>query len=46
MKKKWPPWVLPAAAGFGILLAGALAGGWTGVLQKAIFICLECIGIG
>lgn len=32
--------------GAGLLLLGLAQGGYRDTLQKAIFICLECIGIG
>ena len=32
--------------GGAFIVAGALAGGYTQVLMKAVRICLECIGIG
>ena len=38
--------VLAVAAGAGFLAAGIVLGQYKDVLQKAIRVCLECIGIG
>ena len=37
---------LVLAAGIICLVAGLAMGQYVGVFRKAIFICLECIGIG
>lgn len=34
------------AVGFICLIAGLAMGQYNGVFRKAVFICLECIGIG
>lgn len=34
------------AAGFGMMCAGAARGEAMTVLQKAVTICMECIGLG
>ena len=38
--------VLTVSAGAGLLAAGIVLGQYKDVLQKAIRVCLECIGIG
>lgn len=38
--------IAAAAAGIFFLAAGLLRGEFADVLQKAVRICLECIGIG
>ena len=42
---RWIGWGA-LAVGAAFLIAGLAMGQYTGVLRKAIFICLECIGIG
>lgn len=32
--------------GAAFIILGTATGGYTSVLKKAIFICMECIGIG
>lgn len=39
------PGVILAAGAF-LIVYGALSGGAAAVLQKAVRICMECIGIG
>ena len=38
--------LITLAAGIGFLAAGIAVGEYRTVLQKAIIVCLECIGIG
>lgn len=44
MKRKLP-WVLLAVS-LGVMVAGLLLGEYRVVLEKAITVCLDCIGIG
>ncbi|MGB8959463.1 MAG: CD1871A family CXXC motif-containing protein [Candidatus Aminicenantales bacterium] len=39
------PWVLLAVS-LGVMVAGLLLGEYRTVLEKAITVCLDCIGIG
>jgi len=45
-KKKSLLWVFLAAAGILFLIIGVMRGEAFIVLQQAVTICLECIGIG
>ena len=38
--------IVTAAAGLGLLIAGIINEEYSDVLQKAVRVCLECIGIG
>ena len=46
--KKWniPSWMVGVCGGIICFMLGALYGQFGDILQKAIMICLECIGIG
>ena len=46
--KKWniPSWMVGVCGGIICFMLGALYGQFRDILQKAIMICLECIGIG
>ena len=44
MKRKLP-WVLLAVF-LGVMVAGLLLGEYKTVLEKAVTVCLDCIGIG
>lgn len=44
MKRKLP-WVLLAVS-LAVLITGLLFGEYRAVLEKAITVCLDCIGIG
>ncbi|MCH5275919.1 MAG: hypothetical protein J1E65_08760 [Lachnospiraceae bacterium] len=46
MIKKNVLWVLLAGIGALALIIGIWQGGYQDTLQKAVRICLECIGIG
>ncbi len=39
------PWILLAVS-LGVMVAGLLLGEYRTVLEKAITVCLDCIGIG
>jgi hypothetical protein len=43
--KRRLPWVLLFAS-LGLVVAGLLIGEYKAVLEKAITVCLDCIGIG
>ncbi|HMA54506.1 MAG TPA: CD1871A family CXXC motif-containing protein [Acidobacteriota bacterium] len=43
--KRRLPWVLLAVS-LGVMIAGLLIGEYRTVLEKAITVCLDCIGIG
>lgn len=45
MKRKLLPWVLLTVF-LGLAAAGLLMGEFRTVLEKAITVCLDCIGIG
>ena len=45
-KRRTQKRILIAAAGIALLSIGLLRGEASAVLQKAVRICLECIGIG
>ena len=38
--------VVTAALGIGLVAAGLAAGQYRDTLQKAVLVCLECVGIG
>ncbi len=44
--RKYWLWVILAAVGAVMIVVGALRGEAFLVMQKAVHICLECIGIG
>jgi len=44
MKRKLP-WILLAVS-LGVMAAGLLLGEYRTVLEKAVTVCLDCIGIG
>ncbi len=44
-RRQWPAWSF-LALGVGLLLLGLLAGEYYSVLEKAVTVCLDCIGIG
>lgn len=46
MRKNNKTWLYLAALGAGLMAWGAAHGEAAVVLKKAIYICLECIGIG
>ncbi len=39
-------WLLGLGAGVALLCAGAARGEFTVIWQKAVMVCLECVGIG
>ena len=41
----WVKWAL-AGLGIGLLIWGAATGQATAMMRKAIYICLECMGLG
>jgi cation transporter-like permease len=43
--KRRLPWILLALS-IGVMTAGLLLGEYRTVLEKAITVCLDCIGIG
>jgi len=43
--KRRLPWILLALS-IGVMTAGLLLGEYQTVLEKAITVCLDCIGIG
>jgi hypothetical protein len=43
--KRRLPWILLAVS-LGIMVVGLLLGEYKTVLEKAITVCLDCIGIG
>jgi hypothetical protein len=43
--KRKLPWILLVAS-LGVMLVGLLLGEYRTVLEKAITVCLDCIGIG
>jgi hypothetical protein len=43
--KRKLPWVLLTVS-LGVMVAGLLLGEYKTVLEKAITVCLDCIGIG
>lgn len=44
--RKPPAWLWGVAAGLALLGLGAAQGQFAVIWQKAVLICLECIGIG
>ena len=42
---RWVTWAL-LGLGIGLILWGAASGQALGTLRKAIYICLECMGLG
>ena len=46
MKSKYLPAALVLMVGLGFVVLGVWRGEATVVLQKAVVICMECIGIG
>ena len=43
--KRWTKWAL-LGLGIGLVVYGAISGQALATLRKAIFICLECMGLG
>jgi len=43
--KRRLPWILMALS-LGLVVAGLLLGEYRAVLEKAVTVCLDCIGIG
>ena len=43
--KRRAPWVLLTVS-LGLMMAGLLLGEYKAVLEKAVTVCLDCIGIG
>ena len=43
--KRRLPWILLALS-LGLMAAGLLVGEYKAVLEKAVTVCLDCIGIG
>lgn len=43
--KRRLPWLLMALS-IGVMVAGLLLGEYKAVLEKAVTVCLDCIGIG
>lgn len=43
---KVPGWLIGVCGGIICFVLGALYGQFGDILQKAVMICLECIGIG
>ena len=46
MRKKTVIRLALAGAGVLALVLGVIQGGYRDTLQKAVYICLECVGIG
>ncbi len=46
MKSRKVPQLIIAVVGIAFIITGLYNGGFNDVMQKAIRICLECIGIG
>lgn len=46
MKRKYLPAAVVLLAGFAFVALGVWRGEAAAVLQKAVVICMECIGIG
>lgn len=44
-RRKWSAWGF-LALGIGLLVLGLLTGEYSSVLEKAVTVCLDCIGIG
>ncbi len=45
MKTGWIKWAL-LGLGIGLMICGAATGQAAATLRKAIYICLECMGLG
>ena len=45
MKTGWVKWAL-LGLGIGLMICGAATGQAAATLRKAIYICLECMGLG
>ena len=45
MKTNWVKWAL-LGLGIGLMICGAATGQAAATLRKAIYICLECMGLG
>jgi len=45
MKKRRLPWIVLGVS-LGLLIVGLLMGEYRAVLEKAVIVCLDCIGIG
>ena len=45
MKRGWIKWAL-LGLGTGLVICGAITGQAGATLRKAIYICLECMGLG
>jgi hypothetical protein len=43
--KRRLPWILLGIS-LGVMIAGLLLGEYRSVLEKAVTVCLDCIGIG
>ena len=43
--RRWLKWVL-TGLGIGLVIWGAMTGQAVAMMRKAIYICLECMGLG